>query len=158
MKAALVKHKRFKDVPKYNPAAERVRQRATWLEQVGLESPAAYVMVLEKDLQLLSCGFFVGWMPYCWMPAVVSLINIQGPHHSASHPFSSPSLPLSLSLSPSLSLPLPFAVGCAQRNVCRLTLAFMQVIAEEQNKPLELESQAYKELMQKVGTLCLKPL
>ena len=32
--AALVKHKRFKNAPKYNPAAERVRQRATWMEQV----------------------------------------------------------------------------------------------------------------------------
>ena len=61
MKAALVKQKRFKEVPRYNPAAERVRQRASWMEQV---------------------------------------------------------------------------------------------IAEEQNKPLELESQAYKELIQKVGNLC----
>jgi hypothetical protein len=34
MKAALIKQQRFKDVPRYNPAAERVRQRATWLEQV----------------------------------------------------------------------------------------------------------------------------
>jgi hypothetical protein len=34
MKAALIKQQRFKDVPRYNPAAERVRQRATWIEQV----------------------------------------------------------------------------------------------------------------------------
>ena len=32
-----MKHKRFKNTPKYNPAAERVRQRATWMEQVIAE-------------------------------------------------------------------------------------------------------------------------
>ena len=37
MKAALVKQKRFKEVPRYNPAAERVRQRASWMEQVVAE-------------------------------------------------------------------------------------------------------------------------
>ena len=37
MKAALVKQKRFKEVPRYNPAAERVRQRASWMEQVIAE-------------------------------------------------------------------------------------------------------------------------
>jgi len=47
MKAALVKHKRYKEVPKYNPAAERVRQRATWMEQIQAEEQ-------NKQLELRS--------------------------------------------------------------------------------------------------------
>jgi len=57
MKAALVKQKRFKEVPRYNPAAERVRQRASWMEQVvaeeqnkPLELPAdKYTKLLEEE-------------------------------------------------------------------------------------------------------------
>mmetsp|Transcript_757 Transcript_757/g.1997 ORF Transcript_757/g.1997 Transcript_757/m.1997 type:complete len:463 (+) Transcript_757:58-1446(+) len=57
MKAALVKHKRFKDVPRYNPAAERVRQRATWLEAVIAEEQnkpleleeQAYKQLMKKE-------------------------------------------------------------------------------------------------------------
>lgn len=57
MKAALVKQKRFKEVPRYNPAAERVRQRASWMEQViaeeqnkPLELPAdKYSKLLEAE-------------------------------------------------------------------------------------------------------------
>uniref|UniRef100_A0A7S0VUU8 Uncharacterized protein n=1 Tax=Hemiselmis tepida TaxID=464990 RepID=A0A7S0VUU8_9CRYP len=57
MKAALVKHKRFKDVPRYNPAAERVRQRATWLDQVIAEEQnkpleleeQAYKQLMQKE-------------------------------------------------------------------------------------------------------------
>jgi hypothetical protein len=57
MKAALVKQKRFKEVPRYNPAAERVRQRASWMEQViaeeqnkPLELPAdKYSMLLLQE-------------------------------------------------------------------------------------------------------------
>ena len=57
MKAALVKQKRFKEVPRYNPAAERVRQRASWMEQViaeeqnkPLELPAdKYAKLLQQE-------------------------------------------------------------------------------------------------------------
>jgi len=57
MKAALVKQKRFKEVPRYNPAAERVRQRASWMEQVvaeeqnkPLELPAdKYSKLLQQE-------------------------------------------------------------------------------------------------------------
>ena len=57
MKAALVKQKRFKEVPRYNPAAERVRQRASWMEQViaeeqnkPLELPSdRYTKLLQRE-------------------------------------------------------------------------------------------------------------
>ena len=99
MKAALVKHKRFKDVPKYNPAAERVRQRATWLEQVGLDSPCHGP---GKNLLLLSGGLFVEWMPFCWTSC----------REPCQYP-GAPPLGISscLPLPPSLSLS-PFAVCC----------------------------------------------
>jgi len=59
MKAALVKHKRYKEVPKYNPAAERVRQRATWMEQVQAEEQNkplelrsdVYMKLMQKEAE-----------------------------------------------------------------------------------------------------------
>lgn len=84
MKAALVKHKRFKEVPRlslntirkcgvpvfidvfcrYNPAAERVRQRAKWMEQVIIEEQnkpleldtAAFTRIMELVCSFLLCS------------------------------------------------------------------------------------------------------
>jgi len=59
MKAALVKQKRFKEVPRYNPAAERVRQKSVWLKEISasvenspLELPAdKYRELLNKEAE-----------------------------------------------------------------------------------------------------------
>eukprot|EP00960_Hanusia_phi_P056100 763153-Hanusia_phi.AAC.5 len=46
MKAALVKQKRFKEVPRYNPAAERVRQKSVWLKEVSPRNSSCQLMHL----------------------------------------------------------------------------------------------------------------
>uniref|UniRef100_A0A6U6ADR8 Uncharacterized protein n=1 Tax=Guillardia theta TaxID=55529 RepID=A0A6U6ADR8_GUITH len=59
MKAALVKQKRFKEVPRYNPAAERVRQKSVWLKEISasvenspLELPVdKYRELLNKEAE-----------------------------------------------------------------------------------------------------------
>ena len=59
MKAALVKHKRAKEAPRYNPAAERVRQRAEWIEQVRFHFHFCTIFFMQECLCSLPCTHHV---------------------------------------------------------------------------------------------------
>lgn len=147
-----MKHKRFKNAPKYNPAAERVRQRATWMEQVrppsltGEHASASLPQGTKCVSPPTRTHFHSLLHQDVHMRRAPSLVPGNEEDSSFSTRKTAPSEGLGPTLNPepeTLSLELDILPPDPE------TRKTKQVVAEEQNKPLELRSDTYKDIMLK---------